>query len=118
MLRTPGAGKPSTSNNAALSVFLRVRPPGVPDADIDRLTGRRTYQILEDKATLRTFPPLSAGHSRTINRQVGGGVWGGAVRRCGAGDCESYFFYSRSSFRVACFHLAGAGAAVVDVFTQ
>lgn len=75
MLRAPGGGKPSTSNNAALSVFLRVRPPGVPDADLDRLTGRRTYQILEDQATLRTFPPLSAGHSRTINRQVG---WRGA----------------------------------------
>lgn len=74
MLRTPGGGKTYTAtnnNNAALSVFLRVRPPGVPDADIDRLTGRRTYQILEDEATLRTFPPLSAGHSRTINRQVG-----------------------------------------------
>eukprot|EP00752_Nemacystus_decipiens_P010965 g9745.t2 len=70
MLRTPGGAKTSTPNNAALSVFLRVRPPGAPDADIDRLTGRRTYQILEDQATLRTFPPLSAGHSRTINRQA------------------------------------------------
>ncbi|CAN0067936.1 unnamed protein product [Pylaiella littoralis] len=68
MLRTPG--KPATSNNAALSVFLRVRPPGAPGADLDKLTGRRTYQILEDRATLRTFPPLSAGHSRTINRQA------------------------------------------------
>ncbi|CAM9282967.1 unnamed protein product, partial [Laminaria digitata] len=62
--------KPVTSNNAALAVFLRVRPPGTVDADLDELTGRRTYQILEDKATLRTFPPLSAGHSRTINRQA------------------------------------------------
>lgn len=67
-MRTPS--KPVTSNNAALAVFLRVRPPGTVDADLDELTGRRTYQILEDKATLRTFPPLSAGHSRTINRQV------------------------------------------------
>ncbi|CAM9754180.1 unnamed protein product [Ectocarpus sp. 12 AP-2014] len=67
-LKTPG--KPSTSNNAALSVFLRVRPPGAPGADVDKLTGRRTYQILDDQATLRTFPPLSAGHSRTINRQA------------------------------------------------
>lgn len=72
MLKTPG--KPSTSNNAALSVFLRVRPPGAPGADVDKLTGRRTYQILDDQATLRTFPPLSAGHSRTINRQVSLGV--------------------------------------------
>lgn len=78
MLKTPG--KPSTSNNAALSVFLRVRPPGAPGADVDKLTGRRTYQILDDQATLRTFPPLSAGHSRTINRQVGAG--GGGVRPC------------------------------------
>ena len=67
-MKTPA--KAVTSNNAALSVFLRVRPPGTVDADLDDLTGRRTYQILDDKATLRTFPPLSAGHSRTINRQV------------------------------------------------
>lgn len=67
-LRTPS--KAPTSSNAALSVFLRVRPPGTPDADLDKLSGRRTYQIMEEQTTLRTFPPLSAAHSRTINRQV------------------------------------------------
>lgn len=55
-----------------MSVFLRVRPPGALGADIDKVSGKRTYQILDDQATLRTFPPLSAGHSRTINRQVPG----------------------------------------------
>ena len=68
--RSTPASKVSTSSNAAVSVFLRVRPPGTPGADADKRSGRRTYQILEDQATLRTFPPLSAGHSRTINRQV------------------------------------------------
>lgn len=68
--RNTQGGKNSNSGNAAVSVFLRVRPPGALGADIDKVSGKRTYQILDDQATLRTFPPLSAGHSRTINRQV------------------------------------------------
>ncbi|CAM9682757.1 unnamed protein product [Sphacelaria rigidula] len=68
--KTPSKSAISSSTNASLSVFLRVRPPGVSSGDVDSRSGRRTYQILEDQATLRTFPPMSAAHSRTINRQA------------------------------------------------
>ncbi|CAM9877708.1 unnamed protein product, partial [Choristocarpus tenellus] len=56
-------------DSATVSVFLRVRPPGKEGADEDEVTGQRTYEVLGSDTTLRTHPPSSSSHSRTINRQ-------------------------------------------------